>query len=91
MATGHTSFQRRERFTMTMTLFSAGEDFYYITDLELEFESGSFQECFHVFIINDTIKEYDEFFSLQLSTRDPYVWIREKNATVTIKDDDCKL
>ena len=48
-------------------------------------------QCSSIPIVDDTILENDEVFSVQLSTLDPDVNLTPSTATVTIEDDDSEL
>ncbi len=51
---------------------------------------GSLVECVNISIINDSIVEDDEMFSLNLETNDPDVVLSPASAQVTILSDDGK-
>ena len=65
----------------------AGEDFVHL-DTEVQFMSGQTEAAFPVLIINDTLKEPQESFIIQLYERryDPRSVLSQDN--VTIYDDD---
>ena len=55
---------------------------------QLTFLATVTQQCSSISIIDDTIPENDEVFSVQLSTLDPNVNLTSSTATVTIENDD---
>lgn len=58
----------------------------------LTFQPGSaLQRCTPVIVVNDSILEMDEVFSVILSTRDRAVNFGQESANVTIIDDDSKF
>lgn len=58
----------------------------------LTFQPGSaLQHCTPVIVVNDSILEMDEVFSVILSTRDRAVNFGQESANVTIIDDDSKF
>ena len=48
----------------------------------------SLQECINILIVNDTIYEENEVFSVFLVSNDPDVAVWPESATVTIIDED---
>ena len=48
-------------------------------------------QCAYITIMNDTILEYTEHFSIHLDTTDDDVKLDYRYATVNITDDDCKF
>ena len=48
-------------------------------------------QCAYITILDDTILEYTEYFSVHLDTTDDDVKFGYKYATVNITDDDCKF
>ena len=55
---------------------------------QLTFQATVNLQCSSISIIDDTILENDEVFSVQLSTLDPDVNLTPSTATVTIENDD---
>ena len=48
------------------------------------------QQCTSITFLADDLVEYDEFFTLTLSTQDPGVVLMPANATVVILNNDCE-
>ena len=48
------------------------------------------QQCINITILSDDLVEYDEYFSLALSTADPDVSLMPATATVFILNNDCE-
>ena len=76
--------------TNSLYYYLAGVD--YISDpvIPLVFTPGVSEQCAYITILEDSILEYDEHFSLHLNTSDDYVKFETKYAKVHIIDDDCK-
>ena len=55
---------------------------------QLTFQATVTQQCSSISIVDDTILENDEVFSVQLSTLDPDVNLTPSTATVTVENDD---
>ena len=48
------------------------------------------QQCTNITFLADDLVEYDEFFTLTLSTQDPGVVLMPASATVVILNNDCE-
>lgn len=71
--------------------FTDPSDFTASTIEPLTFGSGSTRECATIVIMNDTVLENSEEFSVLLSTADSDVDLGLTSASVTIGDDDREL
>ena len=49
-----------------------------------------FEQCVYISVVNDTILEFDEYFTVHLKTTDGDVKFLTKYASIDILDDDCK-
>ena len=56
--------------------------------LEFTLSNGLQEQCSYIEILDDSIIEGDEFFTLKLSSANPQVILARSEATVTIVDDD---
>lgn len=55
---------------------------------QLTLSSGG--HCENIAIVNDSILETDETFTVTISSSDPGVLVAKGEITLTIQDDDCK-
>ena len=68
---------------------SANAD-YNVTSRELEFrpQSSEQQQCINITIISDALVEFDELFSIVLTSSGDNIRISRNSSTITILDDD---
>lgn len=71
--------------------FVCSDEDYTFTSVELMFTPMDPVQCTNISILNDSIVEADELFTLQLSAVSPRVEITDNTTTVIIQDDDSKL
>ena len=64
------------------------DDYAQPTPMELTIVAGADQQCTSISISDDPILENDEFFSVELNTRDQAVTLHPSSANITIWDDD---
>lgn len=63
-----------------------------LQSLEFEPAQGNMPHCVNISITPDDVLEFDEMFTLQLSTNEPRaVLLNPNSSTVTIFDDDSKI
>ena len=70
-------------------IFSASTDFNTTTQ-ELQFgpQSSEQQQCVNITIISDALVEFDEVFSVVLTSSADNIQISRNSSTITILDDD---
>ena len=78
-------------FHMPLIFFVIGEDYVAQTFQPLVFTADEVQNCINIEIVDDTIVEPNENFSLVLSTSEERVTLSPDSAEIIILDNDCKL
>ena len=73
--------------TLPLSQCTDGLDFT-LVEMPLIFVEGTIIQCVEISIMDDIILEYDESFSVSLSTTDGAVNILQDQAVVTITDND---
>ena len=77
------------RYAIQFHFYSTEGNDYIPVSENLTFDpQGSLQECLDISLVNDTVYEEDEMYSVFLVNNNPNVVIRPASATVTIIDED---
>lgn len=77
------------KLSLYLTL-TAGTDYVPVSPVYIFFNSSITVQCLLVEVINDTILELNETFSVNLEVSDTDVILENQTVTIIIEDDDCK-
>ena len=65
-------------------------DYTALTNITVTIAAGEMMNCSTVMVVNDTLLEEDETFTIMLTSSDTGVNLGNNQTTITIIDDDCK-